>query len=413
MINKGKISDNELPSTFVDEEGKVYENADACAEFNNFFSNIGAQLEMNIPPSAISPLEYLTPTENNDLDISLKTNNTEVASIIKTLNPVGGGFDKISTEILLLTYKSILSHLTFFFNLCLQTASFPDKLKIAIIKPIHKAGDKNAFNNYRPISLLPVFSKILEKILHSYLLTYINEQSIINPLQFGFRRNHSTYMPIARIIDKITSSLEQRQATCLLYLDLKKAFDTVSLNILLEKLNFIGVKGKLFAILKSYLTNRKQRTQFNTYLSKESVVNMGVPQGSILGTLLFILYINDISNISKEVSFYLFADDTAIMINGKNMLDLQNIVCEVLPKITNWFRANRLSLNTTKTFYQLFSNTVTDNLDIFIDNCQIHRKESVKYLGVTIQENLKWNEHIIQVSKSVSRGIGMIARAKH
>ena len=340
------------------------------------------------------------------------TNSIEVQSIIKTLNPVGGGIDKINTKILILSYRSIIHHLTFFFNLCLSTGVFPDHLKIAIIKPIHKTGDTHIFSNYRPISLLPIFSKILEKILHSFISTYVNENNLLNPLQFGFRKKHSTYMPIAHMTDTIINSLQDNQITCVLYLDLKKAFDTVSLDILLKKLNFIGINGKLQKILKSYLTNRKQRTLIHSYISNEANVEMGVPQGSILGPLLFIIYINDISNISKQADFYLFADDTAIAIKAPRLLELKNKLHSVLPLVTKWLQANRLSLNVSKTYYQIFSRTSINDLDIKINHSQIVRKKSVKYLGVIVDENLKWQNHINYVASVVSRNIGVMGRAK-
>jgi len=340
------------------------------------------------------------------------TNSTEVQSIIKSLNPVGGGIDKINTNILLLTYQSIIHHLTFFFNLCLSTAVFPDHLKVAIIKPIYKTGDRNVFNNYRPISLLPIFSKILEKILQSFISTYIDEHNLLNPLQFGFRKKHSTYMPIAHLMDTITSSLQENYVTCVLYLDLKKAFDTVSLDLLLNKLHFIGIRGKLHQILTSYLTNRKQRTLIKSYTSEEAKVEMGVPQGSILGPLLFIIYINDISNISNQADFYLFADDTAIAIKAHRLLELQNKLHAVLPMVTKWLQSNRLSLNVPKTHYHIFSRTSVTDLEIIINNSQITRKESVKYLGVIVDENLKWQNHINNIASIISRNIGVMGRAK-
>ena len=212
--------------------------------------------------------------------------------------------------------------------------------------------------------------------------------------------------------ENITKSFEKGNITCGLYLDLKKAFDTVSLGILLKKLYFIGIKGSLYDILESYLSTRTQRTQINSHLSNEAKVRMGVPQGSILGPLLFILYINDLSNISKEADFYLFADDTAIAIKAPNVDELQAKIYRLLPLVTKWFQANRLSLNTTKTNYQIYSRVLVDDFDIEINESKIMRKKSVKYLGVTIDDNLKWGTHINNISSVISRSLGIMGRAK-
>ena len=235
----------------------------------------------------------------------------QVQAIIKSLNSVGGGIDKISTKILLGTYKKCLHHLTHFFNLCLQTSVFPDLLKVAIIKPIFKNGEKDKLTNYRPISLLPVLSKILEKILHSFLMSHLDENNLLYRLQFGFRKKHSTYMPLCKMMDEITKSLENDEMSCCIYLDLKKAFDTVSQHILFDKLTAYGIPERLHKIITSYLSTRKQITKINGHLSDPCQVEIGVPQGSILGPLLFIIYINDLPNVSRDADFFLFADDTA------------------------------------------------------------------------------------------------------
>ena len=412
VTNQHKHAHSEPPSTFHDSSGKVYNKKQIADEFNKFFSNIGSLLENEIPSPDSSPLEFLPEPSSHDFETSLMTSASEVEAIIKSMNHVGGGVDGISTEILQLTYHSILNHLTFFFNLCLQTAVFPNHLKIAIIKPIYKAGDKNTFNNYRPISMLPTLSKILEKILHSRIYECVNEHSILNPFQFGFRKNHSTYMPIAHLIDVITGSLQENLMTFVLYLDLKKAFDTVNSDVLLKKIFHIGIRGNLYSILRSYLTDRKQKTVVHSYSSDETKVELGVPQGSILGPLLFILYINDISNITDLANFYLFADDTAIVIRAPNLTELQAKLHWLLPLVATWFQCNRLSLNTTKTFYQIFSRTPTNDLRVVINNTKIERKSTVKYLGILIDDNLKWDSHINNVSKILSRNLGVISRAK-
>ena len=413
LINKRKTQHDEPPTKFIDSKGNIFENDKVSHGFNEYFSSVGCQLEKNIPPPDSHPLDFLIKPTYQDMNTEMTTNSSEVGNVIKSLNPVGGGIDRVSTEILLLTYRDILHHLTFFFNLCLSNAVFPDMLKIAIIKPIFKTGQRDIFNNYRPISLLPVFSKVLEKILHFHISNYLCDNNVLNEMQFGFRKNCGTYMPIAHLVDDISTSLQESLINCVLYLDLKKAFDTVSFDILLDKLALIGIKGKIHQILKSYLTNRKQRTLVHSYISEDAKIDMGVPQGSILGPLLFIIYMNDLPSISNEAKFYLFADDTAIAVKGQTLSELQNKLDSVLSIVTKWFNANRLSLNVSKTYYQIFSARLINGLDVKINNTKINRKESVKYLGVTIDENLKWQSHINNISSVISRNLGIMGRAKY
>ena len=249
--------------------------------------------------------------------------------------------------------------------------------------------------------------------MHSHISDIINEQQVLNSLQFGFRKGHSTYMPITHLIDQITNSLQKNQITCVLYLDLKKASDTVNHDILLNKFDYYGIRENLQKILTSYLTNRKQKTMVHSYLSEEAKVEVGVPQGSILGPMLFILYINDISNITNLAKFYLFADDTAITIKAQHRSELQTKLNWLLPLVAKWFQVNRLSLNASKTFYQIFSRKPRTDIEVIINNTKIARKTSVKYLGILIDENLKWENHINMVSTLISRNIGIMGRTKY
>ena len=402
-----------FPSVFSDNLDNKYDGSTISDGFNNFFASVGTTLEKDIPASDSSPMDHLREPTYDEYNDNLSTTSEEIKTVIKSLNPVGGGLDNISTEILMLTYKKCLPYLVYFFNLCLQTATFPDKLKIGLIVPIHKSGDKSKFNNYRPISLLPIFSKILEKLIHSRLLHYLDSNIILNPLQFGFRKKHSTYMPIALILDEVAKSLQNNEITCGIYLDLKKAFDTVSLDILLKKLYFLGIRGDLHQILESYLSDRFQRTKFNNIISNEIKVSMGVPQGSILGPLLFILYINDLCNVSDEAKFYFFADDTAITVKAHNVVDLKHKINELLPKVSNWFNCNRLSLNTSKSMFQVYSKSLINDFEINLNGSKIMRHKYVKYLGVVIEENLKFEKHIANISSLISRNIGVMGRAKH
>ena len=226
------------------------------------------------------------------------------------------------------TYKSILPHLVHLFNLCLKEGVFPRKLKIAVIKPIFKTGDSGSFSNYRPISILPLLSKILEKIIYNRLITHFSDNKLLSEKQFGFRKGLATYMPILLIQELITKAFEEEEHIVGIFLDLKKAFDTVDHIILCKKLKKYGISGKALHILKSYLANRKETVNIRDTYSKFEEMNIGVPQGSILGPLLFIIYINDLPNVDNTCEFFIYADDTAIFFKHKNPVVLQNQIMQ-------------------------------------------------------------------------------------
>ena len=214
--------------------------------------------------------------------------------------------------------------------------------------------------NYRPISLLPIFSNILEKLMHSRVYSFLQDQNILLKSQYGFQKNKSTEHAILDIQSKIIDAYENKETPCCIFMDFAKAFDTVNHSILLDKLNYYGIRGNTLKWFESYLSNREQCVQIGNHSSGLLNIKYGVPQGSVLGPLLFLVYINDIAISSNILNFQLFADDTCIFYSHKNMATLESILNKELVNVSNWLIANKLSLNVDKTNVLTFRNKNAD-----------------------------------------------------
>ena len=230
----------------------------------------------------------------------------------------------------------------------IKSGSYPSKLKIGKITPIFKSDDESDANNYRPISLLSNFNSIFEKIMYKRMTYYIEQHDLLYPSQYGFRKGHSTQHAMLDIINDIQANMNQRLLFCGVFIDLKKAFDTVYHEILLNKLNHYGFRGIIIDWFSSYLNNRTQTTQVGQHISDKAIITCCVPQGSVLGPLLFLLYVNDIPKCSNKLWFYLFADDTNILYADKNVKALEATINIELGKFYVWLTANKLTLNIKK-----------------------------------------------------------------
>ena len=299
-------------------------------------------------------------------------------------------------------------------NASLDQGLFPDSLKLAKVIPIFKNGKKHEVSNYRPISLLSVFSKLYEKVMHSRILNFFNSNGCIYQRQYGFRPNHSCEHALLDAQSTIHNTLNKKQISLLLLIDFSKAFDMVDHSILLDKLYKYGIRGVAHNWFKTYLSGRNQYVTVNNIKSTINTLQHGVPQGSILGPLLFIIYINDISAIDKTIDFILYADDANILISGSTIQEIFEKLQIFLPKLEDWVNINSLKLNTTKTKYMIFSNTPgINNISFKINNVLIERKVEDKFLGVLIDEKLNFTGHKAAIATKISRNCGVLYRARH
>ena len=289
-------------------------------------------------------------------------------------------------------------------------------MKISKVCPIHKGGPESDFGNYRPISVLPSFSKIFEKLIHKRLSDYLEKLNILTQSQYGFRAHHSTAMALLDFYDNV-DAIDNKKYSIGIFVDLQKAFDTIDHGILLNKLYYYGIRGVPLKWFQNYLHDRKQFVTLNGVASDYLPVHCGVPQGSILGPLLFLIYVNDIVNCSNLLHFIIFADDTNMLFSANNLEDLITIVNTELHKLSIWFKANKMSLNLKKTNFILFGNKLIDistcTARIQIDGCQIDQVTKIKFLGVIIDEKLNWKYHISQLSSTLSRNIGIINKIRN
>ena len=353
IVNKNKSKQNQ--SKFKLNDGSVTTNKlEICEKFNNFFIGIGPTLANKIPKQSQSLESFMTAQLFNSLYLS-NVSHEEVINIVNYLKPSSPGYDEISADILRLILPSICKPLAYILNLSLTQGIFPTELKVANVIPLYKTDDPILFNNYRPVSILCMLSKVFEKVMYSRLSQFLDTYQILFEKQFGFRKQHSTYMALLTLIDKISKCVQNGDFVVGIYLDFSKAFDTVNHDILFRKLEWYGIRGIALDWFKSYLTGRTQFVTYNGVSSTPQTIKCGVPQGSILGPLLFLIYINGLANTCKTSLPILFADDTNIFTTGKNQHELESNINDELCRISAWLKVNKLSLNIKKTHYMIFT----------------------------------------------------------
>ena len=413
-----------IPNYFIHNGIRIDGEMDVAQGFNKFFTKVGPDLSNNIPNSKKHFTDYLNEECRENFVFANITEEIIIKSTSDLKSKSSSGPDCLSSKLLKEIISDIAKPLSHMFNLSFKTGFIPVELKTAKVIPIFKSGDPHNFTNYRPISLLSTFSKLLEKIASSQMVKYMNKFNLLYKHQYGFRKGHNTTHPIMHFLDKIYDALNKPvpDYTLGIFIDLKKAFDTCDHNIILSKLSHFGFRGVANTWFKNYLQNRKQFTVINGVRSTLDDILTGVPQGSVLGPLLFLILINDLPNASSIILSILFADDTTLQLSSNSLEVLYSTANTELVKISDWFRANKLTLNVSKTKYILFRNQDMkvdfSNLELSIDSGKIDRigkdcdEKYFKFVGVYLDEFLSWDHHLNAIRSKLSCANFAISKIK-
>ena len=389
----------------VENGNEISDPKEIANKFNDYFDNIAKSIASEIPIACKDPMAYLGNPVCNSFYL-FPTWSGEIETEINNLKSgKSSGPSSIPVNILKLIQHVVSKPLEIIFNASFASGVVPNDFKLANVIPVFKKGSQYSLCNYRPISLLSVFNKLLEKLIYNRLINFIDKNSIFFNKQFGFRAKHSTNHAILCIIDRIQKAIDDRNYSCGIFLDFSKAFDTINHNILIRKLQHYGVRGLALDWFISYLSNRNQVVTGNGVQSELLSVPCGIPQGSVLGPILFLLYINDFRKCSKLFDFHLFADDANLFYENKNISVLETTVNAELNRVYDWLCANMLSLNIQKSNYVIFHppqrNIRNLNINLMINEVQMKRESCVTYLGVLIDSTLSWKNQVEYVSKKI------------
>ena len=418
--NKSKTNNNEILGININ--GKNESDDALLAEcFNDYFINIASNLKKPLQPCDFTKLKnYINSKVPENIVFDLPNiDQNFVYNFLSSLDTSKAtGLDGIGPRLLKISSGVISRSIAFIAQKCIDTCQIPTLWKQAKVTPLHKGGAKNELNNYRPISILPTLSKLLEKFIQTHLMSYLNFFSIIHPTQSGFRPGHSTESALILMTEKWLKAINEGKMVGAVMVDFRKAFDLVDHKLLLEKIKCFKCSDKFVSLMKSYLSSRSQVVSVNSKKSENGFVKCGVPQGSILGPLLFLIFINDLPlYLSNRVySTDLYADDTTIYDIQSDLHELKSNLQNSLLELHTWCQQNGMVLNTEKTKIMLITTRQKrlyvneNNLKLSYNNIDLQVTSGDKILGVYIDKNLQWNNHYQAVCKKVSTNLWLLSK---
>ena len=371
--------------------------------FNTYFATIGTKIQ-----EKLNIKEKTTPSNNTERFNWTPESEESIKKLIDRIRTdVAVGYDNISARLLKDTKHTIADSLTKLVNISYEKSTFPNCLKKAIVRAIHKKDNTEDASNYRPLSILSVVSKIFERSATNQLIAYLERNQLLNETQHAYRKNHSTHTCLGEVLNYIYQEHDKGNLVGMASLDLSKAFDTINHSHLIHKLNKLGLGKNSLNWCESYLSNRKQKTKFKKYMSEETTVTAGVPQGSILGPVLFICFTNDLPDKLKNCKIISYADDSQILVSGKSSKDIKQLLESLISSAQTWYTENSLLINASKSEVMIINRRKKDgdiNIEVTEDGKKKRLKlqENIKILGIYIDKELNWNKQVKEINKKAN-----------
>lgn len=391
-------------------DAKIISGKELADTFNNFFTT----LAHTSPPHPCN--NYINSRNDETIFLEPVTADEVISVILNFKNSHSCDIDGIQVRPVKYVVAIIAPALAHIFNLCFTTGTFPSKMQIAKVTVLYKKGDRNDLGNYRPVSILPIFSKAFEKVLYIRMSAFIEKHNLLSPNQFGFRKNKSAELALLQQKEYILTQFEQKSFVIGVFVDFSKAFDLVNHSVLLANMECYGLRGQAQMLLRSYLSHRKQAVCIDNFTSELKPVFSGVPQGSILGPLLFNIYLNDISNINPTAKFIIYADDTSVFFAG-NDLDLLVQDCnDTMAELEKWSESKCMRINHKKTQAVIFrpkNKPLPSHLDIKINARRIDVVQQFKCLGVVFTSSMSWEHHVDHIAAKLAQITGIVSRFRY